>query len=188
MIRRRVAVAVLLAAVAVAASGCPWDDTASSDDTTTTANANGINPMEEPERVRELIVEHLGRSPEIRRLSIDDNGFTVQVRDAAKPENLDDYQYHDGEWSTRPVSVSMSEIQQYESVTFYLSDISWDVIPGLVDQALDGLDLEGQEANGVSFDRLPGERPRVFIGVTGLRGSGRLIANADGTDVDIQRS
>lgn len=40
----------------------------------------------------------------------------------------------------------------------------------------------------MSFDRLPGERPRVYVGVTGRRGSGRLIANADGTDVDIQRN
>ena len=61
-------------------------------------------------------------------------------------------------------------------------------MPGLIDQALAGLDLEGEEVGNVGFDRLAGERPRVYISVNGLRGTGRLVAKADGTEVDIRRN
>ena len=105
-----------------------------------------------------------------------------------KPENLDDWTYRDGEWSSRPVSVSLSEIEALDDTTFQPSQVAWAAIPGLVQQALDGLDLEDEHIDAVSFDRIAGEPPRVYIGVTGLRGNGRLMANADGTEVEIARN
>ena len=184
--------AALVAVLVGATAACGDEPRGESDGTTvvtaTTVAPGGINALTDPERVPGMIRKHLGENPEIRRLSLNSNGFSVQVRDARKRDNMDDYDFYNGNWTTRPVSVSLSEIQQYESVTFFLGDISWDAVPGLITQALDGLDLEGEEVGNVSFDRLAGERPRVYIGVNGLRGNGRLIANADGTDVDIQRN
>jgi len=156
--------------------------------TTTTVAPGGVNALDHPERVPGLIRDHLGENPELRRLSLNANGFSVEVRDPRKRENMDDYDFYNGEWSTRPVSVSLSDIATFESVTFRLGDISWDAVPGLIRQALDGLDLEGEEVGGVSFDKLQDEPPRVYISVNGLRGTGRLIARADGTEVDVQRN
>jgi hypothetical protein len=55
-------------------------------------------------------------------------------------------------------------------------------------QALDGLDLEDEEITSVGYDKLAGDPPRVYIGVQGLRGSGSLFANADGTNVVVRRN
>ena len=82
----------------------------------------------------------------------------------------------------------MSEIEALDDTTFQPSQIAWEAIPILVDQALAGLDLEEEEVSAVSYDRIAGERPRVYIGVSGLRGNGRLIANADGTEVEVTRN
>ncbi|HOT80389.1 MAG TPA: hypothetical protein PKY13_10400 [Microthrixaceae bacterium] len=190
--RARLIAGITLAAVVTAGvAGCgdePRDGDSAVAVTASTVAPGGVNALADPEKVPILIREHLGESPEIRRLSLNSNGFSVQVRDPAKRDNMDDYDFYNGTWTTRPVSVSVSEIEAYESVTFYLGDISWEKIPGLIDQALTGLDLEGEEVGNVGFDRLAGERPRVYIGVNGLRGNGRLIARADGTEVDIQRN
>lgn len=185
--RLRLTSAAIVLASGLLTVGC-GDEPGASDPTTTTVADGGINALADPERVPTLIREHLGENPEIRRLSLNGNGFSVEVRDPAKPENMDDYAFYNGEWTTRPVSVTLSEIETFESVTFYLGDIRWAAVPGLIEQALDGLDLEGEEVGGVSFDRLAGERPRVYISVNGLRGSGRLLGNADGTGVDIKRN
>lgn len=189
--RRRLSGAAALAVLGLlaGATACGGDDASSGPDATTTTVADGgINALTDPEEVPRLIREHLGESPEIRRLSLNGNGFSVEVRDRTKRDNMDDYDFYNGKWSARPVSVSMSEIEAYESVTFSLGDIDWEAVPGLIRQALDGLDLEGEEVGGVSFDRLEGERPRVYINVNGLRGSGRLIAGADGSNVDVRRN
>ncbi len=195
--RRRFQRARLIAGIALAAvvtagvAGCgdePRDGDSAVAVTASTVAPGGVNALADPEKVPGLIREHLGESPEIRRLSLNSNGFSVQVRDPAKRDNMDDYDFYNGEWSTRPVSVSLSEIEAYESVTFFLGDIAWEKVPGLIDQALAGLDLEGEEVGNVGFDRLAGERPRVYISVNGLRGTGRLVAKADGTEVDIRRN
>ena len=55
-----------------------------------------FNALADPEKVPILIREHLGESPEIRRLSLNSNGFSVQVRDPAKRDNMDDYDFYNG--------------------------------------------------------------------------------------------
>ena len=182
---------VLVGVLALAACGDEPIDTGVSGPTsitTTTVAPGGVNALTHPEDVPALIREHLGENPEMRRLSLNARGFSVQVRDPRKRDNMDDYYFDDGAWTTRPVSVSVSEIADYESVTFSLADVKWEAVPGLIQQALDGLDLEGEEIGNVSFDKLAGDPPRVYIGVNGLRGSGRLLARADGTDVEVSRN
>jgi hypothetical protein len=147
-----------------------------------------LNALVEPEKVPVLLTEHLGYSPFVRSVNLYDSGFSAVVRDRAKPENLDTYYFRNGEWTSDPVSVSLSDIERFEKVTFPLSAVRWDLIPSLQQQALDGLDLEGEEITSVGLDKLEGDPPRIYIGVQGLRGNGRLIANADGTNVDIQRN
>lgn len=155
--------------------------------TASTVAPGGVNALADPEKVPGLIREHLGESPEIRRLSLNSNGFSVQVRDPAKRDNMDDYDFYNGEWSARPVSVSLSEIEAYES-TFFLGDIAWEKVPELIDQALAGLDLEGRRG------RQRRVRPPARASGPGSTsastacGTGRLIAKADGTEVDIQRN
>ncbi|MFN8051753.1 MAG: hypothetical protein U0Q22_09970 [Acidimicrobiales bacterium] len=187
------ALAVLVVSTGAAACGDEPSDLGASSSTeatggSTTVAPGGVNALDHPERVPDLVRAHLGENPDLRRITLDDSGFTVQVRDAVKRDNMDDYDFHRGVWTSRPVSVSLSEIADYEKVTFHLSDVNWEAVPGLIRQALDGLDLEGESVGAVGFDKLAGDPPRVYIGVNGLRGSGRLIANADGTNVDVQRS
>lgn len=185
---RRAGVAAILAVLA-ALSGCPQPETYDEQPSPpTTLAAGSVNAIEHPGRVPALIREHLGEDPEIRRLNLDSTGFSLEVRDEVKRENIDSYDFYRGEWNTRPVSVSLSEISEFESRTFHLGDINWAAVPGLIRQALDGLDLEGEEVGVVAYDRLVGDPPRVYISVTGLRGNGRLVANADGTEVDVQRN
>lgn len=196
LVRRPVTAVAALAAVlllTVGAAACGDEPRGSSEEVVVSTTAPGqFDAIAGAERVPGLIREHLGEGLQIRRLHLSRTGFTVQVRDRDKPDNMDDHSYETRggviEWTSRPVSVSVSEIADYEAVTFRLSDISFDEVPHLVQQALDGLDLEGEEIGVVGFDKLAGDPPRVYISVNGLRGSGRLIANADGTEVDIQRN
>lgn len=147
-----------------------------------------LDALANPELVPVLAEKHLGHSPTVRRVSLYDTGFSMEVRDPVKRDNLDDYDYRYGEWSTDPVSVSVRDIEEYEKVTFTLDQVSWDVIPDLMQQAYDGLELEGEKITSVGIDKLEGQPPRIYMSVQGLRGSGSLFANADGTDVEIRRN
>ena len=147
-----------------------------------------IDSVSSPTDVPGLIRSKFGESPSMRRVSLSRTGFSLELRDPAKPENLDTWSYSTGTWTSRPVSVSQSDIDELDAVTFSLGSISWEKIPGLVQQALDGLDLEGEAVENVGIDRLSGDPPRIYIGVTGLRGSGRLIARGDGTGVEVKRN
>ena len=174
-------------------AGCSDDDnTVVEGDTAgrgaTTVEGSATDYLGRPEVVPGLIRAKFGEAPSVRRIHLFHDSVLVEVRDPAKPENLDDWTYRDGEWTSRPVSVSMSDIEALDDTTFQPGQVAWDAIPDLVDAAFDGLDLEEEGIDAVSYDRLAGDPPRVYIGVTGLRGNGRLIANADGTEVDVQRN
>ena len=176
--------AALLAACTGGATGAgPGSDV----DPGTTA-PTGFDALATPERVPRLAYEKFGEALKVRRILLTRNGFTLEVRDAAKPDNLDTWRYDDGVWSSRPVSVSVRDIESLAATTFGLGAVNWTAVPGLMQRALDGLDLEGEEISAVSYDRLAGQSPRVYIGVSGLRGNGRLIARADGTDVEVSRN
>ena len=148
-----------------------------------------FNPLSDPTEVPVLIREHLGgESPTIKRISLSEGSLYVTVRDPNKPENLDDYRFDGGTWNTSPVSVSQRDIDELDQTTFRLNQIAWDKIPHLQEQALAGLDLEGEEVTSVSIDRLLDQQPRIYVSVQGLRGSGYLLATGDGGEVRIQRS
>ncbi len=153
-----------------------------------TTSTSGFDALAAPERVPRLAYEKFGEVLRVRRITLTRDGFTLEVRDPAKPDNLDTWRYDDGVWTSRPVSVTVREIEALGATTFGLGAVNWKAVPGLMQRALDGLDLEEEEISAVSYDRLEGRPPRVYIGVSGLRGSGSLIADADGTDVEVRRS
>lgn len=189
---RSILAAVLLVAIGSVVLACS-DDTGSSPGSTTdspdTPSAGALDSVGSPTEVPGLIRARFGESPSMRRVSLSRSGFSLELRDPAKPENLDTWSYGAaGTWTSRPVSVSQSDIDQLGEVTFPLGSVAWDKISTLVQQALDGLDLEGEAVDNVSIDRLAGDPPRIYIGVSGLRGSGRLIARGDGADVEVKRN
>jgi hypothetical protein len=191
VIRGRPTVAAFAVSLSLVLAACGGDgstDGGSSNPPTSTGIGSAVDHLRHPERVPDLIRERFGEAPSVRRIHLFRDSVLIELRDPAKPENLDDWTYRDGEWTSRPVSVSMSEIEALDDTTFQPSQVAWTAIPGLVQQALDGLDLEDEHVDAVSFDRLAGDPPRVYIGVTGLRGNGRLLANADGTDVEVARN
>jgi len=194
-------VRVVLVAVGLAASvaaGCSADDGAGgaggadgsggSGGTDTTARVSPVDYLEDASSVPKLLRDQFGEVPQLRRLTLTEDTVRAQIRDPERPENMDDWVYREGEWTSTPVSVSVHEIEQFDDVTFVPGAIAWDRIPALIEATYDGVDLEEESITSVSYDRIAGDPPRVYIGVTGLRGSGRLLGRADGTEYDVERS
>ena len=190
---RVVLVAVGLAA-GVAAGGCADDGAGGaggadgSGGTDTTARVSPVDYLEDASSVPKLLRDQFGEVPQLRRLTLTEDTVRAQIRDPERPENMDDWVYREGEWTSTPVSVSVHEIEQFDDVTFVPGAIAWDRIPALIEATYDGVDLEEESITSVSYDRIAGDPPRVYIGVTGLRGSGRLLGRADGTEYDVERS
>ena len=147
-----------------------------------------VDYLADASEVPELLRERFGEVPMLRRLILMEDSIRAQIRDPQRPENMDDWVFRDGEWTSTPVSVSVSEIASFDDTTFVPGAIAWDRIPALIEATYDGVDLEEEEISSVSYDRIAGDPPRVYIGVTGLRGSGRLLGLADGTEFDVERS
>jgi hypothetical protein len=178
-------IAAVAAATALSLAGCSGAGVSipSGDDTPAPFNA-----IKNPTEVPVLIRRELGESVVVRRVSLLDHGFVVEVRDPDKKQNLDRYTYFQNRWDTEPVSVSQYDIDEMDKTTFGLGSVDWSVIPKLERKALDSLDLEDEEVNVVSLDRIAGEQPRIYINVEGSRGNGMLLANARGGDVMVRRN
>lgn len=170
---------------AILATGCSGEIVSTTGDVTRTQPA--FDPLVTPEQVPLLLREEIGEEVTVRRITLTDNGFSAEVRDAAKPQNLDRYSYYSGQWDAEPVAVSMSDIEDLDRTTFGLGAVDWKVIPDLQRKALAGLDLEDEEVTAVSIDRISGDPVRIYVGVNGSRGSGALIANGRGGDVVVRR-
>lgn len=175
---------VLVAAASMAPAGC------SSGPPTAPAatSASQASFLADPAALDPLLRDRFEGSPTMRRLTILPGMVSVEVRDPATPENLDRYTYRDGRWSTEPVRVSQRDIDELDVTTFTLADLDLAVVPGLMSMALEGLALEAEQVTSVSYDRLAGDAPRVYIAIDGLRGSGSLIAGADGSEPHIRRN
>lgn len=186
---RGVAIGVVLAGAAGLA-GCSGSDQGASADTEPGSEVTVSSPrfLDHPEQVPELIRARFGEVPRFTRLTLTDADVSLELRDPDIPDNLDLWRYSGGTWTSSPVSVSQSEIDELDVTTFGPESIVWEAIPGLIQQAYDGVDLEEEEINSVSFDRIAGDPPRVYIGISGLRGSGSLLAAADGTGVEVRRN
>lgn len=174
-------VAALAAALLLAGCG-------STSGTSDASPTRSFDPLANPTAMPAVIAAKFPATPMVRHVYLSDSVLSLEVRDPKKPENLDTYRYNGEEWTSTPVSVSMSEIRELEQRTFPVTAIAWDRIPALMQQAMDGLDLEGETISGVSYDKLVGDPPRVYIGVQGLRGTGRLLGNADGTNIEVARN
>lgn len=189
---RVVLAAVVVGVLAVGAAGCSaggeTGGAASSGDGSATSTGPRVDYLADPTDVPELLREQFGEVPMLRRLILMEDSIRAQIRDPQRPENMDDWVYRDGEWTSTPVSVSVSEIAAFDDTTFVPGVIAWDRIPALIEATYDGVDLEEEEISSVSYDRIAGDPPRVYIGVSGLRGNGRLLGLADGTEFDVERS
>lgn len=172
----------------VAASALLLTVSACSTDPTSPSASPSFNPLADPQQVPVLMRQELGEDITVRTVSLTEYGFRAEVRDPTQRENLDDYRFYNGQWDTEPVSVSQYDIDRLDRTTFRLGAVDWSVIPDLERQALAGLDLEDEEVSVVSVDRIDGEQPRIFISVQGSRGTGRLIADARGRNVEIRRN
>lgn len=189
MSRSRAALTLAAGLVCLALAGC------SSDTTTITLDGPGdipqgratLDALTSPEKVPVMLREEVGEAVTVRRVSLTSNGFSAEVRDSAKPQNLDRYSYYSGRWDTEPISVSMSDIEQLDTTTFSLGAVDWKIIPELQRKALAGLDLEDEEIGAVSIDRISGDPVRIYVGVQGSRGNGALISNGRGGDVVVRR-
>ena len=179
------ALGVLLVLPVPVLAGC--SGTSGSPDAASAIPTSG-SYLADPSAVETLLADRFAGSPTMRRLTIWADAVAVEVRDPAKPENLDTYSYRDGEWTTSPVRVTLSDIEELDARVFTLADLDLSKVPGLIAMALEGLALEGETVTAVSYDRIAGERPRVYFGIDGLRGSGSLMANADGSDPRIRRN
>lgn len=179
--------ALLGSLLLVAATGL----VACSSPSTTSSTGGGaqeqFNALAAPQEVPALLRDELGESVTVRRVTLSENGFSAEVRDSAKPQNLDRFSYYNGQWDTDPISVNMSDIENLDRTTFGLGAVDWRMITGLQQKALDGLDLEDETVTSVSVDRIAGQSPRIYVNVTGSRGSGGLTANARGGDVEVRR-
>jgi hypothetical protein len=106
--------------------------------------------------------------------------FTAQDPDT--PRNLDRY-YYDGEFDP-PEPVMISATDTPETELFSVGEVNWAAIPGLVQTALDELNLEGGEVTYVGVFRISGVIT-IQIPVTGTRMSGTLRADAQGNVTEI---
>ncbi|CAN5395558.1 hypothetical protein BH10ACT3_BH10ACT3_19210 [soil metagenome] len=191
--------AVMLAAAMLWTGACrASSDTGVADTSPDVATPDGSelgelgagNPrfLEHPEQVPDLIRKKFGEVPRFRRLNLTNDDLMIELRDPDKPENLDNWRYSHGQWTSTPVSVSLAEIEQFDQTTFGPESIAWDMIPDLIQAAYDGVELEEEEITSVSYDKIAGDPPRVYIGISGLRGNGRLLGLADGTQYEVQRN
>lgn len=179
---RRLVAALLLPLLVVAVSACGSPGSGPADDPAPTPV---FDALADPGAIPGLAREHLGEQVTVRRVSLNENGFSMEVRDPAKPANIDRYRSYRGTWDSDPVSVS--DIESFDETTFGIGAVNWKAIPGLQEQALAGLDLEDETSTSVSVDRIAGDPPRIYINVSGSRGSGSLIADGQGRNVQIRR-
>ncbi|MFN8126952.1 MAG: hypothetical protein U0R64_10650 [Candidatus Nanopelagicales bacterium] len=175
--------AMTVVALAAGCSQTPDVPGSSGDQTPETFNA-----VANPAQVPVLLRKELGENVTVRRVSLLEHGFTAEVRDPQRKQNLDTYSYFYNRWDVEPVSVSQYDIDEMDKTTFGLGSVDWSVIPRLERRALDELDLEDEEVSVVSVDRIAGDPPRIFIAVNGSRGNGMLIANGRGGDVVVRRN
>lgn len=180
--------ALVVALVMLVVARCGGSDSPVPQGTTT--HRGTFNALADPEQVPVLARQHLGTEEvTVRRVSLTETGFQLEVRDPAKPANLDRYAFYSGDWTTGPISVSMSDIEELDRTTFGIGSINWAVIPELQQRALAGLDLEYEKITNVSIDKLKDDPlPRIYIAVTGTRGTGSLWADAKGRHVQIRRN
>lgn len=184
-VTRYAAVSIGLAASVVTLAGCSSSTAGPFPDIPTETPV--FDALATPEQVPVKMREELGEDVTVRRITLTNSGFLAEVRDPAKPDNMDRYTYFNNTWDTDPISVSVSDIADLDKTTFGLGAIDWKVIPELERKALAGLDLEDEEVTSVSTDRITGNPPRIYVSVNGARGSGGLTANARGGDVEVRR-
>lgn len=181
---RRPVATVLAALLVVLLTGCGGTTASTGDPAQPGPTFDALaDPASIPARAR----ERLGEQVTVRRVTLHQSGFSMEVRDNTEPDNIDRYSYSHGRWSVEPVSVSVSDIESFDQTTFGIGTIDWAAIPDLQRRALAGLDLEDERVTSVSVDRIAGDPPRIYIHVSGARGSGSLISDGQGKNVVIRR-
>mgnify|MGYP003610668875 FL=1 len=82
--------AAVLMTVMLTVAGCSGNTAGSG----TPGATPTFNPLTDPTEVPLLLRQELGENVTVRRISLTNNGFSAEVRDPQKPENLDTYRYY----------------------------------------------------------------------------------------------
>lgn len=112
----------------------------------------------------------------------------LRYQDPAAPENIDSRTWRDGNVDEAdPVGLTADG---YAETLFAPGDVSFDAIPGLAQEAIDGFALANSEVSHVIIDRFFGMDDgsiaiRVYVSDPDRGGGGYLLARADGTVVEL---
>ncbi|MBX3183429.1 MAG: hypothetical protein KIT72_03315 [Polyangiaceae bacterium] len=111
--------------------------------------------------------------------------IVLQAQDPARPSNVDQYIYKEGEVSS-PVPVKLQGTGKLEDNLFQLSEVSLDRIPPLAGRALTELRIEDAHVGFVSVKRdLPRSMSiRVRVKVSSPRKDAYLDTDLDGNPLD----
>ncbi len=120
----------------------------------------------------------------VLELLIYDTASQVKVQDPAKPENVDEYSYSNGEvGKPKPVKlIPEGSDARLEDNLFDWDKVALDRIPALVEEASRRIKIEGGVVSMVSVRRkLPFSKAvEIDVDITGTRKNGTLVANAKG--------
>jgi hypothetical protein len=123
----------------------------------------------------------------VRSFDLYDRYAIFEVQDPNIPENLDTYTYRDGKLEEpEPIHVKNRDLEELPQRVFVLSDIRWELVPGLAQTAITQLGIEDGVVNHMGVDRTYDEtrQLRLSLSVSGPRRSGYLDATADGTVIE----
>lgn len=113
----------------------------------------------------------------------------LEARDPDSPHHVDRWHYErDGDLlDPDPVSLTDQDEADLDLVVFPLGSVAWERLPALVDEALDGTDVEDPTSVYVSVerDRPTTEAVRLRVYVSGERSSGWLLADARGNVLEV---
>ena len=123
----------------------------------------------------------------VLRFNANVGGASVQVQDPAKPENVDQYNYRDGQLSP-PVPVRLHLFGgKLEDSLFDWNEVAFDKIPELARLAMEKIPLEGGRVVGFRVGHAIVDtdgKVYISIDVEGTRKSGTLKADAKGNVIE----
>lgn len=162
--------------------------------TTTTIDRSIIGDFPDVTQEIDLLIRDLGAPLMMRAATVNYDQVAVQVQNKDNPEDVDSYFYRfdAGSWSNpAPVSLNVKDIDQLEDRLFDASSVAWQAIPTLGPAALEAFEeLEVPAVSAASIGRSvarSGEEVfNISISVTGLRGSGVVLADARTGDIVLQ--
>lgn len=123
----------------------------------------------------------------VLRFNANVGGASVQVQDPAKPENVDQYNYRDGELGA-PIPVRLHLFGgKLEDSLFDWNEVAFDKVPELTRLAMEKIPLEGGRVVGFRVGHQIVDtdgKVYILIDVEGTRKSGTLRADSKGNVIE----